>query len=571
LANRVIFRDFFKPELIGKIFDLKNHHNYDIEKTLYLFDELDFKQILILFVLDYIFDFIDDKQYTNCKSFTFCFDNLDELRFEYITPKMWSAILDLSSNMRYIIQNTDLNFDYRKVIFILVFREANIACGIAALNDRLSPEVRNKRFIFTTIAKEIIGRRINLVTRYLDENDKRLKFLLETIKEERILDYILMPLFNYDYRKLCEAAVDCIQPEHIDGNEYRLFTALEDDYSQIPVTYKYLRRGILLNTFIRYFAKANYLEKLAPIRRGWPRDRGYCNTTRLMLTVFSNLSFPNGFPETIKELAEVKPIPFTLYAAYKECERFLLTPTNFFDHLKKLIDLDKSSWAHLVTIYGKQPRREFDSYIFDFTDEILLLNKKIKKENLSDKESDYLNSLAISLNSSAYIYLRHILPHFEYISGYKTKENGISWYSLRPLIHQTDIVVSEKIILWQFECQIKAVYEIVELYTCNNFTYYEEIFSENEPDKSKKDFCLSKFVFKGEYIKEHQVPSEIERPNRMFNFFSTRIVTTHIGYLENFRHYITNEGFEILEKKIKQADKAKPSIDNRGKIHEFIL
>lgn len=567
---KTIFRSYFSKDLISDIADLKNNTKYNIYISLDLIEKLSFRQLLLIYILDKILDFISKDEYKNTKSFTFCFDNLDELRFEYITPKMWEAILDLSSNLRYIIQNTNIDFNEKKIIFILVFREANIACGIAALNDRLSPEIRGKRFIYTTIAKEIIEKRIRLVERDLDEDDRIFKFLLESIINDRILDVFILPLFNYDYRKLSESISDCIQPEEIDGKKYRIFDIEKNQYLSIPPLYNYLKRGIIVNMFIRYFAKENYLEKLAPIRIGWPKESSHCNSTRLLLTVFSNLSFPNGYPQKQKELAEIKPITFTTYSAFCECKMFIHNPTEFFRVLNPLIDLDKSSWAHLITIYAKQPIRDLHSYRFDFSSDIKLFEKKERNEDLSEGEEKYLNEFAITLNASAYAYLRHILTHFEYISGYKIRNKSASYYSLKPLVLSTQSTVVGKEILWEFQKQISSVYEHVELYVYNNLNYFKDKFISTNEKSSKIEYCSSKHIFRGDNNNNVEQLYDL-KPEKLYSFYSSRIIATHINYLDNFRQYITNEGYYILEIELNRLDKASPNLNNRGKIHDYIL
>lgn len=579
--NRRFVRDCINNNILtGIVYELqKEDVIIDIDKSLDFLDQLDFKELLIAYVIDKIFDF-KTKKYSKFKSFTFCFDNLDELRFEYLTPKMWNAILNLSSNLRYIIQNTNLTFDEKKIKFILVFREANIACGMAQINDRLSGETSTKRFIYTTIAKDIIEKRLKLVTRSYDDEDKRIKDLIEIVINEKILGYNILPLFNYDYRKLINALLDCIQPESKDGSLFRLFDYTKTKYDSIPhEDYKNLKRGILINTFIRYFARENYLSKLAPIREK-NKEKAHCNLTRLMLTVFSSISFPDGFPIREKELAEIKPSPFSLLAAYKECKIFLPTPIAFFELLCPLIDLGKSSWAHLITVYNKQPKRENDTYVFDFSKEIKIIEKKEKGE-ITEKEKKYLDELSISLNSSAYIYLRHILPHFEYISGYKVS-SGTDWYSLKPLILMTEITIEKYFVngetrytpCWEFQNQIKEVYEHVETYTHNNDKYFSEKLTALYD--RKLDFCQkrNKLVFKGDFVNIDSFETHdpiVAEDDKLYKFFISRLITTHIDYIESFRHYITNEGYIFLEEQIKRTDKVTPILTGKDDIHKFIL
>ncbi|NOQ25667.1 MAG: hypothetical protein GQ564_09940 [Bacteroidales bacterium] len=585
LENGSVYRDYLQDD-IDKLSDLGNNF-YGEESPANcneinsFLEDISFEKFLIIFMTDQVFEFKDNPSLKNKTSYVYCFDNLDEIDMEYINPQMWKAIKDLSSTMVAISEETSLDFEFsKKITFLLVFREANIACGSAQLNDAIGHQVDYKRFIYTGGAKEIILERVKKFNGIRTEKTKLLIDFINIICHEYLFDYFLMPLFNYDYRLICEAFVAFIEDETIDNKKYQLLSVTIEQYKSIPNTYKCLKRGIFINSFIRFFAKNNYLKKLAPTNREEERNENsaYCNKARLMLTVFSNFSFPNpnGFPIDERELDEIKPIQFSLKKAYKICKVFLNNCSEFFEILSELIDLNKSSWAHLITVYGKKASCDVETYKFDFSEEISIL-ERIDKNEISKDEDQRISNIYISLNASAYVYLRHIIPNFEYISGYKSQEKKIDWYLLKPLVQLTDITTFSKqsefedrtefYILWEFEKQINIVYDKVYLYAKNNMNFFQKVFK----NYSKEEYCkTSDYNFRGDYV-SHKLIRESNIPKKRYSFFISRLISTHINYLEHFRQYITNEGFTNIESNINKKDMAIPQNNTKTKINNFLL
>lgn len=546
VLHQNLFIDYFSKPILSKICNLASETKYDEIDCRECLDMMDYFAILLLYVWDKILAFATDSKFSGKRSFTFCFDNLDEIKHESLNPAIWDGILDTSSKIRRIIDKTGLTFDFdHRVIFLFVFREANFACSTAQLQDRIGPITDLKRFIYTKIGREIIEMRASKATKYLSEDDRVLRRILQILSYEKVTEDILLPLFNYDYRKISHAIISLVQPHSEGGKIYRMLELNENEYEEIPGEYLNGKRGILINAFIRFLAKENFLEKLAPIR-DLNHSIEYCSKTRLMLTLFSNLSFPNGFPKNRKELAEIPPQPFSLLAAYRSCNE-IMAIDEFFVKLCSLIDINKSSWAHLVTIYGKHPVKTTYNYAFNFDYEDEILNKIQNHDKLTLSENQYILNITISLNAAAYIFLRYIITHFEYISAYKIRENGDPWYNYKPLFLATNIII-EDYPYWEFENKIKSVYKIVESYYNNNYNYFYAVFSKML-NFNLRSFCRSKYIFKG----EHHIPMKIDN-EQLFGLYITRLISTHIEYLENFRHYFIKDGFSILQKKISNYD-----------------
>ncbi len=545
--NEDVFLIYFlgKLNLISQAF-----HEDDLSKEdlLVLLEKLDFRQLLIIFLLHYVHEFVNNEDLKSKTSYTFCFDNLDEFKFEYLTPKMWQDILDVSDNMNQIIQDLGLDFNFRnKITFLLVFREANIACGTAQQHEAIIGQLSdNKRFVYTHMGKEIIQKRLECISKNEREGSKYLRGLLNIISKEKITDNILLPLFNYDYRELLKATIAISgKTEVIGGKEYRHFTTTEKEYNSFDSSLIFGKRGILVHAYLKYFVKNDFLHNLAP-QRQLNIETPHCNKARLMLTVFSNLSFPGGFSRNEDILRELEPRAFGLKKGYLACKKFI-SISDFFSILKSLIDINKSSWAHLITVYGKDPSVDTGNiYSFNFTKEAELLEKYVdNKYALNNEEREQLDKIELSLNASAYIYLRHILVHFEYISVYKTRPKHESVYSCKPLFFLTDITYNEKgVLIWEFEKKIEDVFKHIQAYTKNTEKFLTSRFK-----YTKSEYCESDYVFKGAF------QDNTENINKGYSLYMTRVITTHIRYLETFRHYIIQQGFKTLERKMASMDR----------------
>jgi len=278
-----------------------------------------------------------------------------------------------------------------------------------------------------------------------------------------------------------------------------------------------------------------------------------------MLTVFSNLSYEkNGFSKNDRELHEAKPNPFTLIKAYEACKD-IFSVSEFFDRIVELVDINKSSWAHLITIYGKEPRKNGKEYCFDFTEEKRILSEHYTSNDDKKKISD----ISFSLNASAYIYLRHLLPHFEYMSAYKTRKDGISWYDMKPLFQLTDFNVQE--MKWEFQIKIDEVFEHVSTYRENIQNHFDKCFVKQTNIKTKDDLVKSKYVFKGDI-------TEVTKGD-VYPLYMTRLITSHIGYIETFRHYVTaDDVFAIIQKNVDVLDEQIKSlaITTKDEIHNYL-
>jgi hypothetical protein len=586
--NRNIFIEYFDPELFDDILRYYQHFDNELkdrECFNIILEKANFSQKLILYILNAILPQLKNKrteELYSIKPYLICFDNLDELNIEYLTGVIWENILDASARLSSILTNSILlnfvfnfntdtvnNFNYTdKIRFLLVFREANFAVGAAQANDRLSHITAQMHFFYTNNGLEIAKKRLKIYEEYghsdespLYSDDKNIYDLIEIILEDKVLmNERLIPLFNYDHRQFFDAVISITNPQSISKKTYSLFNMTKEQYDAFPKdkSMRNGRRGILMNAFIRHLSTANFLERIAP-RTDTIDETGHCNCVRMFLTVLCNLSFGTKTEAQRNERAEAEPEQVSLIEIYKRCKE-IMTTDDFFDTITYLIDFDKSSWAHLITVYNKVPTRYGNKYTFDFSSQ-----KENLKNNISTGD---LKNISISANASAYIFLRYMFTHFEYIAAYKTYSNKDSIYDYKPLFMQTNIG-SYQTLKWKFEKTVETVYKLVEKYLERTEKFFNEVFRDSL-GYTRETYCSpdSVYIFKGDY--HSRIRNRLYYP-----LYMTRLLTTHIRYLDDFRRYINDYYGTEIEKTLDKIDKMNSTLaanfKNKAGINSFML
>jgi hypothetical protein len=568
--NNIFFR-YFDAKLLDRITNYCQRYDREdkpknIELFYYIFEDNSgtknsYSQKLMLYLLNAIVPQLETAENPNSiKPYLLCFDNLDELKIEHLSGDVWENTLDATFKLNSIFFELKKDFNYTlKTSLLLVFREANWAVGAAQANDRLSHITAQMHFFCVNNGLEIIRKRIKVYAdahNEEDNNDKRILELAEIIfKDEVLINERLMPLFNYDYRQFVDALVRITAPIFISGKEYRLFNMTEKQYDAFPKD-KFIngKRGILMHAFIRHLSNDNFLNRIAP-RTDIHDTRGHCNFARMFLTVLCNLAFGNKAEEQRNERAEAMPAPVPLMEIYKYCKN-IMTPGEFFDTINSLIDINRSSWTHLITLYNKEPVQfNKNEYTFDFSAE----KKNLDKGNMTGD----LRKIAVSPNASAYIYLRYIITHFEYIAAHKASSSN-SIYDYKPLFLCTNTNITT--VKWEFEETIETVYGIVKAYSARTEKFFNEVFIDRLEYDHKK-YCRpdSVYIFKGDYHNG-------SKKKWHYPFYMTRLLTTHIRYLDDFRRYINEHYYKEMETTLKTIDnKIARNFKNRAGINSFIL
>ncbi len=517
--------EYEKIKEIVELYSGKDH--IANEALIDLLNTLCFRQKLILYITSTLLGC----QLKKDKSFIFCFDNLDEILLEYISEEMWKDILDVSSKINGLFNSIGIpNLRFKEnVVFLMVFREANFAVSsTATLLNRIRPiyEITDK-FVFPCLGKSILTQRREFCQTNITSSS-RIADILKILSDEQITEDILLPMFNYDTRKLSQTSIELVTPKTISGIDHYMCDVTEKSYKSYHHDLTYGKRGVLINGYIRYLSKNNFLKNLAPIRPLNKNDMN-CNKARLILTVLSNKSYPAGFPQERGDLVKINPIQVTLLDAFIDVME-IITPQEYVSHLQEFFNLEQTGWAHLITIYGKTPVFKAGIKSYNLDEELDALNEYYTTKKLSSGQLKAVTTIQIQLNASGFIYLKFLITHFEYFLAYKTRKDQNNWHLDKPLFYLTGLDIKE--VKWDFEKKINEVVNFVEVYCYNMLNYFKKIFQENlHYDESR--FCQSKFVFKDE--------SALVKCKNMYGFYGTRLISSHIQYIETFRHFMLTQ------------------------------
>lgn len=254
LRNEKVFLRYFdrnikneKGEIEGNVWDrlLNLDHKRAADNLTYRdvsrwINDLNFQEKLLLFILEKIFR-IKDK---GLASYVLCFDNLDEISLEYLTNGIWREFLDIRDHLIYIFSNANFGFNFefeRKVIFLMIFREANLAVSNAQIFDRIWSSYEERRIILSGSGRKIAKRRLALAEKMdLDSSSKKTLNLLRILSADSYTDLVFLPLFNYDYRKLFHSTLELTETWINEGKECSMLSINNDEYQNMVLVELYL-------------------------------------------------------------------------------------------------------------------------------------------------------------------------------------------------------------------------------------------------------------------------------------------------------------------------------------------
>jgi hypothetical protein len=150
------------------------------------------------------------------------------------------------------------------------------------------------------------------------------------------------------------------------------------------------------------------------------------------------------------------------------------------------------------------------------------------------------------------------------MSAYKTRKDGILWHKMKPLFQLTDFNVQE--MKWEFQIKLDEVLEHVSTYKENIQNHFVKYFINDTDIKTKDQFVQSIYVFKGDITKAGK--------GNVYPLYMTRLITSHIGYIETFRHYITaDDVFTVIQKNIETLDEQirHLTMTTKDEIHIYLL
>jgi hypothetical protein len=120
---------------------------------------------------------------------------------------------------------------------------------------------------------------------------------------------------------------------------------------------------------------------------------------------------------------------------------------------------------------------------------------------------------------------------------------------------------------WEFEKTIENVFLCVEAYWTRTENFFKEVV-EKDMKLTREKYCSNEsvYIFKGDYHNK--------MGNKMFYpLYMTRLLTTHIRYLDDFRVYINKYYGDKIEKTLNKItdEGLRANFKNKENINSFVL
>jgi hypothetical protein len=190
---------------------------------------------------------------------------------------------------------------------------------------------------------------------------------------------------------------------------------------------------------------------------------------------------------------------------------------------------DKTSWVNLVIIKNKliENQSSFDVELHNIKRlRALMSNSKgdeAAREEISKLRSD-LNKIRLVVTPAGYRFLRHIIIHFEYFSVLADNDSPLFLLGNDGLVMDHD--------RYDFEVTIERALNIVERYSRLINRYYEKEYVPRlnwTPEQFKRSYFCFKFYGEEDAAKDTGL------------FYTTRVISSHIAYIDKYRRYIISK------------------------------
>jgi len=527
-------------------------------------------ELLVYYMLDKIIKFekylkqkhtIINIEKDTTESLVICFDNMDELTLQSLTVDFWesynaarTAIDNISARASLFMKGACDRF----LTIILTLRESNIALYSSQWDDRFDPKFLKRRLILDGDVAEIMEKRTNFIKEnehyFKADTSWQLRALIDIFNTDK--DWVrsqVLPLFNFDYRKYFEFLPNLLKRDT--GVKGIInYDLTFDQYISIDTTNKTISRGVMYAYLIE-FAFRTYFDRFIA------KPEESCNKYRMLLTIMYNLAYPTGLPDNVRERNRKRPKRFTL--------KTLLETVNIFteDEILKMavefFPLEESSFAQWIMIYN--------SNLFKLANANLRYDeiKRKKPQNLTPDEQDFLRLIEnsyVHFNASAFAYLRYIITHYEYYT-YLVRRTNVK-LRVAPLALLTKVIYidisteNRNVPCFEFEHCINLVFNYVTKKKEAIEKYYTENFLASYPSET-------------EYSKSYNAFGENDQKK---SFYITKLLFTHINYLDNFRYFIWyNNAFNNLlnNERVRPVENSKQvaiiPVKTKDQIQDFLI
>lgn len=431
------------------------------------------------------------------------FDNLDAINIEHIGNRFMKAFGESLWNANSIARSElfahkDLDFK-KKFKFVFCLRDANHEYLIPHIQSRLDITTKMSfRFsIETTHFREIVERRLDFFRSLHEEESEDLELQpfedlrkwFDAFLKDDYFTRVFIPLYNHDYRSsvstLLEVALGSLKTQ----------SAEEFQHTSSPL------RGIMLFHLIQQLKLHDFLSEYI-LNASMDKNgqvKPYCYLERMVLTVLLNFSQLDNS----SDLESAKPVRLTrvLYDLEKIYGR-----RSVLECVAKCFNYHTKDWVQPITIL----------------EEIVTSEQQFTDRMLSLDEAE-LKKIKIRLNPAGFIYLRYLLPHFEFYSNMANNKHSLYQHSFVKKLNED----GDKELVYDFEPTINRAYRAARVH----IEAMEKFFRKNFDNLTPEEYRASVYSFK------HLGHGH---PHQHGYFHSTRILTAHIGYIDNFRHFVLN-------------------------------
>ncbi len=526
-----------------------------------LYNDMPFLYLLVFQIMHIILEGVNN----GYKKIVISFDNLDELNLEYITKEIWEVLYSAFDIIWGILKNKKIKFQYNGntiqidpniLSLFLILREANFSISNAQRQDRSKYQLLVQRLVLNNAGPEILNKRFDYINKNLDLSQPdgvAYTNITKILQRDEIFEKdTWLPLFNYDFRSMFQTTLKVIVDKNSANRVGKIFNVTFSDYESIFVNQyqRNLSRGILINAYLQAMFKDHLKDLIMP-----PTEKG-CKYARLLLTIIFRLCHKQGVEEDIEVRNYEGSMPTNLYEIIVAVKRIIP-----FSNLKDIFNTiyntkEDSSYAHFITIYNL---RALSNGKLDFREVEVVVNKLYESNSYypSSAERELLEKIEIRINSSGFCYLRYILTNFEYsaISIYDFDDKfSINYQPLYKQINIQTVIDKDgnKVVKYEFEEIIERIYSfLVDSNKC-----VESDFKKHFSDFTPESYLNSKFAF-------------LYKKNKLPFFYMTRLVTTHISYIDSFRRYLfSNTDFEQMSNKKNQEN---PRLKNHFEVQEYLL
>lgn len=529
----------------------KNDSNVRTIKS--VIDSKNLNKVSILLFL-FLHKWIEAKENNNSISLFFI-DNLDSLDSNYLYKNENNFWTDLYKAYNYFYTAIEYyGGNHNNFKFIFSLRNYNywrvLECSKGPDYEQIKSSIsENSHGLISADLSKIISKRKDFAEAKKIPPNLNLTTIIDIIMadEDRYKENVYLPLFNYNIRSLTQDIARIVADE-----------SLGFEFNQAKETYKSLfdnkkaivgARGIIIHTLLKALFKSNDkypVEELTYIDNP-NKNTPFCSECRLLLTLIYNLSYKRKLKNDLSDINQIKPEFFSLdelikvLRIYKDDRKKQIVSTkNVLNWLEKFNGTNSDSHIHLIDISGVK--------IITKTDDKFPGEKLVYYDGKSEDEfaeridatennllKDRFSKIKIRINPSAIIYLRYLISHFEFFAIYKYWRKEKFDEIFKPLFLSTELKRENGNHKYEFQSLL------------------EDVFSFVKRKKIKNDFFLSKQIFEGTTIKsiENYLESNFCFLLKFTNkngdnikkgyLYSTRIITTHLNYIENFRLYLNTE------------------------------